>query len=91
VGKRKYYLHTELFSAIIRQHFSLGFSMILPDYIAAIGIPKIAEVCNVSEHTARNWRELRTVPEPARAAELIEWSRGALSWDGIYSPFFKKA
>ena len=56
----------------------------LKDYIDAIGVLKIAVICGVSTQAVYQWRAGVTYPRRDQAAFLIEYSKGALSFDSIY-------
>ena len=40
----------------------------------------------VSATTLHNWKELTHAPSVVNASQLIEFSRGVLSWESIYAP-----
>ena len=65
--------------------------MILSDYITQLGIDKTAEVFAVSTVTARSWRDLKSIPEPAKAHEIVKKTHGLVSWERIYQPYFDAA
>lgn len=56
----------------------------LPNYIDAIGVNKIAEICGITTQAVYSWRARKTYPRRDQAAFLIEYSKGALSYESIF-------
>ena len=56
----------------------------LAEYIDAIGVQKIAEICGITTQAVYLWKTGATYPRRDQAAFLIEYSKGALSYDSIY-------
>ena len=65
--------------------------MLLPEYITQMGLEKISELFGVSTVTARSWRDLESIPAPAKAHEIVKTTHNLVTWDQIYQPYFDKA
>jgi len=65
--------------------------MLLPEYITQMGLEKISELFGVSTVTARSWRDLESIPAPAKAHEIVKTTHNLVPWDQIYQPYFDKA
>lgn len=63
--------------------------MQLSHYITQLGIEKTAELFSVSTVTARSWRDLESIPAPAKAHEIVQKTHGLVSWERIYGPYFE--
>lgn len=51
---------------------------------------KLQTCLGISSQLIDHWMSEDTAPKPETAYELIEYTRGLLSWDGIYLPFVLK-
>ena len=58
----------------------------LSEYIQDIGIENIAKDLGTSESTVKAWRYFNRVPRIKQAKQLMQHSRGILTWDSIYGP-----
>jgi len=59
--------------------------MTLSEYILQIGDVRFAKKMGISRWTARDYRLGVYAPSPYRAKYFILKSRGALSWESIYT------
>lgn len=64
--------------------------MLLSDYVRQMGLDKIAELFDVSTVTARSWRDLESIPAPAKANEIVAKTHHLVTWEKIYQPYFDK-
>lgn len=64
--------------------------MFLSDYITQMGLDKIADIFKVSTVTARSWRDLESIPAPAKAHEIVKTTHNLVTWEKIYQPYFDK-
>lgn len=62
--------------------------MKLSEYIIHIGVPKASELFGVSDVTIRAWRNLESIPAPAKANEIVKLTHSLVSWEKIYQPYF---
>lgn len=62
--------------------------MHLNQYITQMGVDKIAELFGVTSVTVRAWRDLESIPSPAKANEIVQKTHGLVSWSTIYQPYF---
>lgn len=60
----------------------------LSEYITKIGPQKFSELLGVTEHTAYNWKNKKSIPGASTAWEIIKLSHGLLTWESIYQPYF---
>lgn len=44
----------------------------------------------ISPQLIDHWTSEESAPRPETAFELIEYTRGVLSWEGIYLPYVKR-
>jgi len=66
-----------------------GKGISLSEYIEAMGVNKFCDLVKVTKQTAYAWKEKKAMPQPSTAFELIGLSRNILTWESIYSPYFK--
>lgn len=59
--------------------------MDIQTYLARVDERDVAVATQCSVHTVRKWRQGRRIPSRKAAARLIDFSRGELSWGGIYN------
>lgn len=64
--------------------------MLLSEYITQMGLDRISELFGVSTVTARSWRDLESIPAPAKAHEIVKTTHNLVTWEKIYQPYFDK-
>jgi len=62
--------------------------MNIVEYIEAMGVDRVSLLADVTRQTVYNWRALKICPQPENAFILIIESRGMLTWESIYQPYF---
>lgn len=69
---------------------SLNGLFTIEDFIKRAGVERIALSLGVDDTTVYKWKNWQTTPEPHNARKLILLSYNELSWEGIYTPYFKR-
>ena len=64
--------------------------MLLTEYVTQMGLDKTSELFGVTTVTARSWRDLESIPAPAKAFEIITKTHNLVIWESIYQPYFDK-
>lgn len=64
--------------------------MFLSEYITQMGLDKTSELFSVTTVTTRSWRDLESIPAPAKAHEIVTKTHGLVGWGDIYPPYFEK-
>ena len=62
--------------------------MFLHEWIAQVGVVKVAEVLGVNPSNVSNWKTFRAAPKPEIARLIIDKSCGLVSYEEIYEPFY---
>lgn len=62
----------------------------LNQYIENIGAANLGRRIGVSRQCVHKWYRFETYPRPYIAKQIIKNSRGKVSWESIYEPYFKK-
>lgn len=65
--------------------------MNIQEFLKRVDEGDAAHAAGAKVSTVRKWRQGARVPSRAKAARLIEWSHGLLSFDDIYAPQKKAA
>lgn len=59
----------------------------LADFIRQTGVKKIARRLDVTEQCVRYWAKYKFSPNTDKMSELVEMSKGKLTYKGIVEPF----
>lgn len=64
--------------------------MNLKDWIIKTGVVKAAEQLDIGYTAVSNWKQYRAVPEPKTARKIVKLTKGKVSYDNIYEPYFSQ-
>ena len=64
--------------------------MLLSEYVTQMGLDKTSELFGVTTVTTRSWRDLESIPAPAKAHEIVTKTHNLVNWENIYAPYFEK-
>lgn len=61
--------------------------MTFSEYIAQVGVEKLANLMLVSKTAVYDWKNLDAAPTPENALKIILLSGFSMTWEKIYYPF----